>query len=164
MLKRCISIILTVMIVLISDYPIIAFAQASENEKEVNLYSTAESLPFGSYLIGNFTFKDTNLSQPKIVPSGASSMQFFFSFHKATSDTGIGDVKLTVQIRRVNGIVVYTTTVNAYSSQKASFWTEVINVKPGEQYQIWLDASSVNPAQSNGNFRSITVEVYSVVW
>ncbi|MCI8291382.1 MAG: hypothetical protein HFJ25_03925 [Clostridia bacterium] len=163
MLKRCMSVILTVIIILISDYPITVFAKISEKE-EVNLYSTAESLPFGSYLIGNFTFKDTNLSQPRIVPSGASSMQFFFSFHKATSDTGIGDVKLTVQIRKVNGTVVYTTAVNAYSSQKASFWTEVINVKPGEQYQIWLDASSVNPAQSNGNFRSITVEMYSVVW
>lgn len=174
-LKKFVMCLLMIIAVFVTNFSAVIPVYASENESEFVdensrnipiLRAGTETLKYGQNLIGSFTFTDTNLSPVKTIPSGASSFQLRLKFRKAASDKGIGDVKLTVQIRRTNGTVVYSGSARDVSglSGQTEFLTEVVGVSSGQQYQIWLDASSVNPSQSNGNFRSIEVDMYSIVW
>lgn len=138
----------------------------SYDDTGIVLYSGAETLPMGEYHIGSFTFTNNNLTPRKTMPNGASTWSLYVKFCKASSDAGIGQVKLTVQIRRTDGTVVASTTVKDnsgeysggdYYRRYASAILPTISVRPGEVYQIWVDASSVNPSQSNGNYRSIDI-------
>lgn len=123
-----------------------------------------ETLPVGSHYIGNFTFTDTNLTKIKTMPNGAQTLRIGVKFRKSPTDAGIGQVKLTVQIRDTNGHVITTKVVNDITGyingtnpRYTVLLTDEINVSAGQKYQIFFDASSVNPSQSNGNYRSIQI-------
>lgn len=120
-----------------------------------------ETLPIGSHYIGSFTFTDTNLTKPKTMPNGAYKLVIGVRFRKAATDQGIGQVKLKLQIRDTSGHVLTEKVVNDTSSQWASgyvaFITDPISVSAGQKVQIYFDALSVNPSQSNGNYRSIEI-------
>ncbi len=130
------------------------------------LRAGAETLPMGEYHIGSFTFTNNNLTPRKTMPANANTWNLYIKFCKAPSDSGIGQVKLTVQIRRTDGSIVANATVKDtsgeysggnYYRRYSSVILPTISVKPGDVYQIWVDASSVNPSQSNGNYRSISI-------
>lgn len=119
-------------------------------------FSGTETLPIGSYSIGNFTFTDTNLTPVKTV--SGSKIALGISFRKAAGDAGLGNVKLTVQIRDTSGRALspkweYTANPNAVLTYVVT--PEIDLGYSGRQIQIWFDASSAG--QSNGNFRSIEV-------
>lgn len=124
----------------------------------------SETLPIGEHNIGSFTFTNTNLTPVKTMPSGAQKVGFLIRFKKADTDRGIGQVKLTVQIRNSSGQVVAQRVerdISGYTTGVYRKYTPMyigpISVSPGEKYQIFFDASSVNPAESNGNYRSISI-------
>lgn len=123
-----------------------------------------ETLPVGEYYVGNFTFTDQNLTPVKTMPSGAQDLYFKILFTKASTDAGIGPVKLTVQIRDENGNVLLNETmidqsgwVGAQYYRYTTLVTSRISVSPGQKIQIWFDASSVDYLQSNGAYRSIQI-------
>lgn len=125
-----------------------------------------ETLPMGNYTIGTVTFTDTNLTPKKTMPSGASKWKLTFRFKKATIDAGVGNVKLTIKIKRPNGTVYYAHPAVSESPNTTDGYTQFdfeISVSTGGTYQIWMDASSVNPSMSNGNYRSITVIMQSYI-
>lgn len=149
-----------------SDVTVVDDFEDSCDDTEIMLRAGAETLPMGEYHIGNFTFTNNNLTPRKTMPSNARTWSLYIKFRKADSDAGIGQVKLTVQIRRADGTVVASATTKDnsgeysggnYYRRYASLAMPTISVKPGEQYHIWVDASSVNPSESNGNYRSIDI-------
>ncbi len=81
-------------------------------------------------------------------------------FKKASIDTGIGAVKLTVHVRdAITGQVISEnfTADNIATSTWSVMVTKQIDLGYANRpIQIWFDASSLG--QSNGNFRSISVQ------
>ena len=140
----------------------ISHQQSYDNSKNV-LRSGEEVHGIGEYHIGEFTFTNNNLTPVKTMPEGARTLRFNVKFKKADIDRGIGQVKLNVQVRDINGNIVTQRTLADIAGTQGglpritSLNTDTINVSPGEKYQIFFDASSVNPEESNGNYRSITV-------
>ncbi len=126
--------------------------------------SGRETLPVGAYSVGGFTFTNYNLTPVKTMPNNARTLRFEVVFRKADKDAGVGKVKLTVQIRNSRGQAVCTKVVEdtsgwngIYFNRGTQLKTSQINVSPGEKYQIFFDASSVDPAHANGKYRSIEV-------
>ena len=144
---------------------LIAIVMLFASMTSVNVYAAGEEvLPLGEYPVGSFTFTNTNLTKPKTMPNGAQKLNFLIKFKKADIDAGIGQVKLTVQVRDMSGKVVGGKTVNDTSgwvggvyNRNSTLFIDNIYVSPGQRYQIFFDASSVNPSQSNGNYRSIQI-------
>lgn len=123
-----------------------------------------ETLPLGSYSIGGFTFTDTNLTPIKTMPAGAQTLGFGVTFRKSPTDAGIGTVKLTMQIRDLSGnILAQSTKVDRsdYDIRFTRLYVGNINVSPGQKYQVFFDASSFNPSESNGNYRSIQLYTFA---
>lgn len=135
------------------------FAKDIESETSnttVQPRAGVETLPYGGYSIGAFTFTDTNLTPVKTVQGRKISL--FINFTKAASDRGIGPVKLSVQIRDTAGNAlsdVYTYSQTNENDELLLIVPEIDLGTTGRQIQIWFDASSVGA--SNGNFRSIEV-------
>lgn len=113
-----------------------------------------ETLPGGIYEIGSFTFQDTNLSPTKTV--SGTHLGLNVSFKKASSDKGLGNVKLTVQIRDANtGALLEEETELANENGNKTLTIKLFDLGyAGRKIKIWYDASSAGP--SNGNYRSIT--------
>lgn len=113
-----------------------------------------ETLPSGIYEIGSFTFQNTNLSPVKTV--SGTKLGLGISFKKAPTDKGIGNVKLTVQIRDANtgAVLVQKTEVANEGGNKMLTIAPIDLGYAGRKIKIWYDASSTGA--SNGNFRSIT--------
>lgn len=116
-----------------------------------------ETLPFGEYHIGGFTFKNTNTTPVKTV--SGTKVTFFVFFKKAASDAGLGDVKLSMQVRDVNGNalspVITETHYSAYDDEVLCMTGEINLGSAGRQVQVWFDASSAGA--SNGHYRSIEI-------
>lgn len=150
---------LVVMLILVLGIQNPISVLANEHEAAGNEATTragTENLPVGSYEIGSFTFTDTNLTPVKTVLG--SNVSFGIAFRKASTDTGIGGVKLTVQIRDTNGNALSPKWVYTPSDDSVLTFvtTPTINLGyRGRPIRIWFDASSTG--QSNGNFRSIEV-------
>lgn len=126
----------------------------------INVYAAGtETFPIGSHNINGFTFTNNNLTPVKTMPNGVQKLVLGVKFRKAATDKGIGQVKLTIQIRDITGRVVTQKIVDDTSYNFASgyttFVTDPISVSGGQKYQIFFDASSTG--QSNGNFRTIEI-------
>ena len=124
-----------------------------------------ETLYTGITEMGDFAFNDTNLTPAKTVQGSKVTINVAWRkadglYGSVNGDQGIGDVKLTMQIRDTAGnaltgkYVFYydETAVDGYVSDQIS-----LNVTPGQKIRIWMDASSVNPSQSNGTYRAIYI-------
>lgn len=149
------SLLMAVVMVCVSIAPVQVFAAGTE------------TLPLGEYSVGGFTFTDQNLTPVKTMPAGAHTLNFLIRFKKADIDTGVGQVKLTVQVRDMNGNVVASKVVDDISGyvtgsykRATTVFIDDIPVTPGQQFQLWFDASSVDPSQSNGSYRSIQIVTF----
>ena len=155
--KRIFAILLAAITLTSTIIPINAFAAEKGEVVSENVTPRAgeETLPLGYHSIsGEFTFYDTNLTPVKTVVG--RYMQLMFGFSVASSDQGLGGIRLTVQIRdAITGAVIgsYQGTVERGST---------VYVSPsfdlgygGRRIQIFFDASS--SGQSNGNFRRATI-------
>lgn len=125
-----------------------------------------ENLDPGLTEMGDFVFNDTNTTPVKTINGSTASINV--SWRRADGlygapnvDAGLGDVKLTMQIidattdNPLTGKYVFyydDTAVNGYVNDEI-----ILNVTPGQKIKIWMDASSVNPSQSNGRYRSIYI-------
>lgn len=161
--KNVLGFALVAMMVLSTIFSVPTHAAEISNQTETTEDTPApragrESLPLGIYNIGSFTFTDTNLTPVK-TPQGRY-IAFSMGFKKASIDTGIGAVKLTVHVRdAITGQVISENfTANNIA---ANTWSVMVTKQIDLGYanrpiQIWFDASSLG--QSNGNFRSISVQ------
>lgn len=125
-----------------------------------------EDLDPGITEMGDFVFYNNNTSPAKTV--NGSHVTINVAWRRAdglygapNADAGLGDVKLSMRILDANtgnaltGTHVFYydgTATNGYVNDEIS-----LNVTPGQKIQIWMDASSVNPSQSNGKYRSIYI-------
>lgn len=134
---------------------LVAFTLMLGSINDISAFAAGvETLPFGRYDIGDFTFTNTNLSPTKTV--SGTRLGLGISFKKASIDAGLGNVKLTVQIRDANtGEVLATENEEANENSN-----KMLTIKPvdlgysGRKIKIWYDASSTGV--SNGKYRSIT--------
>lgn len=125
----------------------------------------------GYQSIGGFTFTNTNLTPYKTVGQGAQTLKFKIYFRIAPTDRGIGKVKVSMQIRDTSGHALsgVTSAIDRYNPDPNNFVrgtyleTEKIHVNPGQKVQVWFDVSSVNPAESNGNYRSAWVVTFTSI-
>ncbi len=132
----------------------------STTVKEVSAAGN-DTLPYGEYEIGSFTFSNHNLTPTKTV--GATGMlKFGVSWRVANSDKGVGEIKLTVQVRDVDTQKVLSSIVVKRESYDDMYYvydeTPAIYVTKGTKLQIWFDASSVGT--SNGNYRSAYIQSF----
>lgn len=154
--KQKVSILLAVVMTIMSSIAIVTPVSA----QDMTTRAGVETLPYGSYEIGGFTFTNTNLTPVKTV--AGSKFRFDGVFCKAASDRGIGPVKLTVQVRDANTGEVISTWVSEQSREDmdAIFLSDTIDLGyAGRKIQFWFDASSVG--QSNGHYRSIEIMNFS---
>ena len=147
--------------------PITTFAAETEYTKDVDVKvdnsvtrAGVETLPYGWYDIGAFTFTDCNYTPVKTVQG--SVVSFSFLFKKASIDAGLGPVKLTVQICDENCNPISPKWVYSLNSENdiQGIMTPDFNLGyTGRKIRIFTDASSVGA--SNGNYRSIDVLSFS---
>lgn len=113
------------------------------------------------YNHGSFSFTDYTLSSMKHMMG--RYILFRVDFHKPDWDSGWGDINLTFEIRDadsgqciagpyVMGPAGSTSVSNTY------YWVDLGYT--GRYVRFWFDASSAG--QSNGNYRSATVDVFKV--
>lgn len=112
--------------------------------------------------IGSFTFNDENMTPAKTI--NGTNIELHFGWRRAdglygspAGDKGIGDVKLTIQIFDTAGNAL-TGKYVFYPNEQGDGLTQSeidLTVPYGQKIQIWMDASSVNPSQSNGKYRTI---------
>lgn len=115
--------------------------------------------------VGSFTFNNQNITPVKTINGTQVSINFGWRradglYGSPAGDQGIGDVKLTVQVldsarNAITGKYVF---YPDEGSNGMTYSNITINVPYGQQIRIWMDASSVNPSQSNGKYRAIYVQ------
>lgn len=125
-----------------------------------------ETLAPGITEMGDFVFFNNNTTPVKTI--NGSHVTIYVSWRRADGlygapnvDQGIGDVKLTMRIIDANTNAALTsdyvfyydgTAVDGYVTDEIS-----LDVTQGQKIKIFMDASSVNPATSNGKYRSIYI-------
>ncbi len=127
------------------------------------LASGFETFPLGSwYMVGSFSFTNYNITPVKTVEGRYLTM--IVDFYKPTWDAGIGEVKLTMDIRDAStGASITGQFVVGVTSGTTIISVPIYNLDmgySGREVRIWFDASSVGA--SNGNFRSLTIDYYRV--
>ena len=113
------------------------------------------------YNVGGFTFTNTNTTPTKTI--NGENLSLILGWKKASTDRGIGDVKLTVQILDSTTGNPLTSKLQYYFEDDGSGYSWVnltlSNLNYGQKIKIWFDASSVG--SSNGNYRSIEIKTFS---
>lgn len=135
-------------------------SQSKIESQEITTRAGVETLPYGMYDIGAFTFTDNNYTPVKTVEG--SVVSFGFLFQKASIDQGIGPVKLTVQICDENCNPISPKWEYALNSDSAMMgvYTPDFNLGyAGRKIRVFCDASSVGA--SNGHYRSIWVRSFT---
>lgn len=118
--------------------------------------SGVETIPYGVYNTGGFTFTNNNLTKVKTI--AGSKISFTIAFKKASIDAGIGNVKLKFQVRDIYGNAISPVYEMAASPNGYDRFLTIDDLNlgyTGRKVQFWYDASSTG--QSNGNYRSIQV-------
>lgn len=115
--------------------------------------------------VGSFTFNDENTTPVKTINGTQVSINFGWRradglYGSPAGDQGIGDVKLTIQIFDAVGNALTGKQVfyPDEGSNGMTYSNITLNVPYGQKIRIWMDASSVNPSQSNGKYRAIYVK------
>lgn len=75
-------------------------------------------------------------------------------FIKGSGDTGGGDVSLDVKLVR-NGVNIHTASYDYMENFGYTRQIEVTGLSKNQVIDVYLDASSVNPSESNGSIRQI---------
>lgn len=123
-----------------------------------------ETLPAGSYEIGGFTFTNNNLTPVKTV-GATGHIKFGVAWRISNNDAGLGDIKLTVQVRNASTQRVLTSMVVKREPSDDGWYiydeTSPIYVTAGTKLQIWFDASSVGA--SNGNYRTALIKSFTSI-
>lgn len=125
-----------------------------------------ETLDPGLTVMGTFAFNNVNTTQAKTV--NGTNVTIYVNWRRAdglygspNGDAGIGDVKLTMQILDTTGKALTGKYVFYYDETANNGYVldEIdLNVTKGQKIRVWFDASSVNPSQSNGRYRSIYIK------
>lgn len=128
-----------------------------------------ETLEPGITEMGDFVFFNNNTTPVKTI--NGSKVTIYVNWRRAdglygapNADTGIGDVKLTMQILDSTGNAITSpqvfyyddTAVDGYVTDEIS-----LDVTSGQKIKIFMDASSVDPSSSNGNYRSIYIRAFT---
>lgn len=168
-------LLMTLCIAMGSFYAIPAYA--AESDIQANIPTQGNDIvPFSNGNINleyakdvefrhNFDFRNSTENVPSVTMPHDSRIHrviLKFWFRKDKNDNGIGNVKLTVFIKR-NGVVYegagpFETKEVESGNNDSSHYTEAVmefQVSMDETVSFALDASSVG--LSNGNFRSIDV-------
>ena len=160
--KRFLGIFLATVMLASTMIPTNVFA--AENHEMVTESITPrageETLPIGFYSIGSFTFRDTNLTPVKTV--AGRYMQLMLAYSVASSDQGLGGIKLTVQIRDAyTGAVIgsYQGTVERGGTVYATPSFDMGYA--GRKIQFFFDASS--SGASNGNYRTAYIQTFTSI-
>lgn len=138
---------------------------------ESSTYSTNVNIPYAgeatNFLralgVSEYIFRNQETMGTITMSNNPSTHRLVLSLAcmKAASDNGIGDVKLTIRLIRSNGTYAFNKTIVCPYGAPAIYNSlnsgDNISVSPGERLTVWVDASSVNPSQSNGNYRSIDI-------
>lgn len=142
--------------------PVFAAETTSSEESDcstnnmIQPLSGVETIPYGIYSTGGFTFTDTNLTPVKTI--AGSKISFTIVFKKASIDAGIGNVKLKFQVRDIYGNAISPIYEKAANTDGSDTFLTIDDLDlgyNGRKVQFWYDASSTG--QSNGNYRSIEV-------
>lgn len=165
--RRAIAVGMAVAMLFGAICPVTAFATEVETNSQGEAKSQApitrsgvETLPYGMYDIGAFTFTDCNYTPIKTVQG--SVVSFGFLFQKASIDQGIGPVKLTVQICDENCNPIspkWEYALNSDSEMMGVYTPDFDLGYAGRKIRVFCDASSVGA--SNGHYRSIWVRSFS---
>ena len=118
-----------------------------------------EVLPIGYHSIGSFVFYNNNLTPVKTVEG--RYLQLMLGYSVASSDSGIGGIRLTVQIRDAyTGAVIgsYQGTVERGATTYATTQSFDLGYA-GRKVRIFFDASS--SGASNGNYRSAYIQSFT---
>ena len=158
--KRFLSILLAAVMLTSTMFSVNALA-AEKNEsvtESITPRAGEETLPIGFYSIGSFTFRNTNLTPVKTV--SGRYMQLMLGYSVASSDQGIGGIRLTVEVRDAyTGAVIgtYQGTVERGNTEYASQTFDLGYA--GRRIQFFFDASS--SGASNGNYRTAYIQSFT---
>lgn len=132
------------------------------NASEIMPMGGTETLPYGYYEIGSFTFFNNNLTPVKTV-GGTGKLQFGVQWRRSPLDTGIGNIKLYIEVRDASTQrVLCSKTLSGSGDYTFSYdTTPDLYVTAGSKLQVFLDARSAG--QSNGNFRTAEIGFISSI-
>lgn len=126
------------------------------NASEVMPMSGKETLPYGYYEIGSFTFNNCNLTPVKTV-GGTGTLQFGVKWRRAPEDPGLGNINLYMEVRDAYTQKVLCSKTLAGSGDYTFSYDTLpeLHVTAGSKLQLYFDARSAGP--SNGNYRSAEI-------
>ena len=158
--KRFLGIVLAAVMLASTMLSTSVFAAEEHDTLTENVVPRAgeETLPIGYYSIGSFTFRDTNLTPVKTV--AGRYMQIMLGYSVASSDQGLGGIRLTVEVRDAyTGAVIgrYQGTVERGATAYASPTFDLGYA--GRRIQFFFDASS--SGASNGNYRTAYIQSFT---
>lgn len=110
---------------------------------------------YGENLIPNMTITDKNTTPKKQIPGNYISLRF--KFRRASSDRGIGDIKVTIQILDEDFRPITKKVVTCSAGYDYEGYESDMIYLGGENKIIhfWMDISSAG--SSNGNFRTADI-------
>lgn len=115
------------------------------------------------YDMGTFSFTDNMTSAGKIIEG--RYLTIVVGISKPSWDAGIGDVKLTMDIKDAyTGQSITGQFIVASTSGSTVVTVPLYNIDlgyAGRTIKFWFDASSVGT--SNGNYRSLTINTFKVM-
>ena len=160
--KKFISMLLATMMLVSTVFPTNVFAAEKEESLSENATPRAgvETLPIGYHSIGSFTFRDTNLTPVKTV--AGRYMQLVLAYSVASSDQGLGGIRLTVQIRDAYTGAVIDSYQGTVERGATAYATPSFDLGyAGRQIRIFFDASS--SGASNGNYRTAYIQTFTSI-
>ena len=158
--KRFLGIVLAAVMLTSTMFSTNVFATEEHEPLTENVTPRAgeETLPIGYYSIGSFTFRNTNLTPVKTV--AGRYMQIMLGYSVASSDQGLGGIRLTVEVRDAyTGAVIgsYQGTVERGATAYASPTFDLGYA--GRKIRFFFDASS--SGASNGNYRTAYIQSFT---
>ena len=132
--------------------------EAAENTRDS---FGGKTIPYGTTIdyVMNKTFTDSTVLT--VLRADTDDLRVHrlilkFHFKRASIDTGINPVKLTVELTRSDGYTkTYVSDETNYG--EAEFVIDDFPVSYGGIVSVWVDASTADGYATNSNYRSITI-------
>ena len=160
--KRFLGILLAAVMLTSTMFSANAFETEKDEPVAESIIPRAgeETLPIGYHSIGSFTFRNTNLTPVKTV--AGRYMQLVLAYSVASSDQGLGGIKLTVQIRDAyTGAVIGSYQGTAERGATVYATPSFDMGYAGRKIQFFFDASS--SGASNGNYRTAYIQTFTSI-